>query len=129
MKQETYYTIEGHEGRWSVSETNISELGYILVKFYNEDKKVFMNINMGLLEDALRLPWSNRPEESAEQPTKFLQSVEEVVINGRFYYKDAEGQHYRMAELDEDFDFVDPEDADFAYLFVSDPYTEEEDQD
>jgi hypothetical protein len=141
MTNKTYYTIEGHEGRWSVSETNISELGFILVKFYNEDKKVFMNINMGLLEDALRLPWSNRPESTIqakptgdglthqEITTRFLQSVEEVVINDRFYYKDAEGQYYRMVEMDEDFDFVDPDDAEFAYVFVSDPYAEEEDQD
>jgi len=56
-KQPTYYSIEGHEGRWTVDSTTISELGYIMVKFYNEDKKVFMNINMGTLEDALKLPW------------------------------------------------------------------------
>ena len=141
MTNKTYYHIEGHEGRWSVSETNISELGYILVKFYNEDKKVFMNINMGLLEDALRLPWSNKPEPliqakpmgtgltHTEVATRFLQSVEEVVINGRFYYLDDNGQYYRMVEMDEDFDFVDDDDPNFAYVFVSDPYAEEEDQD
>jgi hypothetical protein len=57
MKQETYYTIEGHEGRWIHKSTSISELGFIMAKFYNVDKKVFMNINMGTLEDALKLPW------------------------------------------------------------------------
>ena len=57
-KQPTYYSIEGHEGQWTVDSTTISELGYIMVKFYNEDKKVFMNINMGTLEDALKLPWT-----------------------------------------------------------------------
>lgn len=54
MKQETYYTIENHEGRWIHKSTTISELGFILVKFYNVDKKVFMNVNMGTLEDALK---------------------------------------------------------------------------
>lgn len=58
MLNKTYYTIEGHEGRWTVDNTTISELGFIMVKFYNEDKKVFMNINMGTLEDALKLPWT-----------------------------------------------------------------------
>jgi hypothetical protein len=57
MKQETYYTIEGHEGKWIHKSTSISELGFIMVAFYNEDKKVTMNINMGTLEDALKLPW------------------------------------------------------------------------
>ena len=54
MKQEIYYTIEGHEGRWIHKSTTISELGFIMVKFYNVDKKVFMNVNMGTLEDALK---------------------------------------------------------------------------
>jgi hypothetical protein len=54
MKQETYYTIENHEGRWIHKSTAISELGFIMVKFYNVDKKVFMNVNMGTLEDALK---------------------------------------------------------------------------
>lgn len=54
MKNKTYYTIEGHEGRWIHKSTRISELGFIMVKFYNVDKKVFMNVNMGTLEDALK---------------------------------------------------------------------------
>lgn len=58
MKQETYYTIEGHEGKWVHKSTSISDLGYIMVKFFNVDKKVYLNMNMGLLEDALQLPWS-----------------------------------------------------------------------
>jgi hypothetical protein len=58
MNKKIYYAIEGHEGRWFVKDTVISELGFIMVAFYNEDKKVTMNINMGTLEDALKLPWA-----------------------------------------------------------------------
>ena len=57
MKNKIYYTIEGCEGRWFVQETKISELGFILVAFYNEETKCTMRINMGTLEDALKLPW------------------------------------------------------------------------
>jgi hypothetical protein len=56
-KKITYYSIEGHEGRWFVKDTVISELGFIMVAFYNETTKCTMNINMGMLEDALKLPW------------------------------------------------------------------------
>jgi hypothetical protein len=58
MGSKLKYTIENHEGVWEHHSTTISELGFILVKFYNVDKKVYMNVNMGLLEDALQLPWS-----------------------------------------------------------------------
>lgn len=64
MENRTYYTIEGHEGRWYVKQTKISELGYILVTFYNIDRKVQMNVNMGLLEDALRLGFPRSSEET-----------------------------------------------------------------
>ena len=57
MKNKIYYTIEGCEGQWFVQETLISELGYIMVAFYNEATKCTMRINMGTLEDALKLPW------------------------------------------------------------------------
>jgi hypothetical protein len=56
-KKITYYAIEGHEGRWFVKDTVISELGYIMVAFYNDETKCTMRINMGTLEDALKLPW------------------------------------------------------------------------
>jgi hypothetical protein len=62
-KNKTYYTIEGHEGRWTHESTTISELGYIMVKFFNVDKKVYMNVNMGLLEDALQLPWAKSAQD------------------------------------------------------------------
>ena len=54
MKQEIYYAIEGCEGRWFVQDTQISELGFIMVAFYNEETKCTMRINMGTLEDALK---------------------------------------------------------------------------
>jgi hypothetical protein len=56
-KKITYYAIEGFEGRWFVKDTVISELGFIMVAFYNEVTKCTMHINMGTLEDALKLPW------------------------------------------------------------------------
>ena len=57
MNKKIYYTIEGCEGRWFVQDTVISELGFIMVAFYNEATKCTMKINMGTLEDALKLPW------------------------------------------------------------------------
>jgi hypothetical protein len=53
-KKKTYYTIQGHEGEWYVKETKISELGFIMVAFYNEATKCTMRINMGTLDDALK---------------------------------------------------------------------------
>ena len=59
MKNKIYYTIEGCEGRWFVQDTTISELGFIMVAFHNEATKCTMRINMGTLEDALKLPWKD----------------------------------------------------------------------
>lgn len=59
-KKKTYYSIDGHKGKWFVKETTISELGYILVAFYNEETKCTMRMNMGTLEEALKLPWATR---------------------------------------------------------------------
>lgn len=56
-KKKIYYAIDDYEGRWFVQETKISELGYIMVAFYNEETKCTMRINMGTLEHALKLPW------------------------------------------------------------------------
>lgn len=128
MINKTYYQIEGHDGRWLHVDTTISELGHIMAKFHNAEKGVWMNVSMGLLEDALKLPW-RQSQVQEDQPTKFLQSVEEVHVNGRIYYLDPNGQYYRLVEMDEDFDFVDPDDAEFAYVYVEDPYAEEEDAD
>ena len=52
--------------------------------------------------------------------TKFSDSLTELVDTERnFYYVDQEGQHYRMVEMYEDFDFIDPEDPDAAYIWVN----------
>ena len=54
----TKYEIEGHEGVWSIKHSWISDLGYVMVAFWNEDRKVTMNVNTGTtLEQALQLPW------------------------------------------------------------------------
>lgn len=55
--KDTYYTIDGHEGKWIHKQTWISELGYVMAKFYNVDKKTYMNINLGTLEEALKSPY------------------------------------------------------------------------
>jgi hypothetical protein len=57
MENKKYYQIEGHEGKWVHKKTWISELGYVMVQFYNEEKKVSMNMNMGTLEEALKSPY------------------------------------------------------------------------
>ena len=58
MENRTKYTIHGHEGEWVVKHSWISDLGYVMVAFYNLDKKVTMNVNtQTTLEQALQLPW------------------------------------------------------------------------
>jgi hypothetical protein len=41
------YEIEGHAGVWELKDSYITELGYLMIKFYNRDRGVFMNINTG----------------------------------------------------------------------------------
>lgn len=58
MKDKTKYSIEGHEGVWTIKHYWISELGYVMIAFWNEDRKVTMNVNTRTtLEQALQLPW------------------------------------------------------------------------
>lgn len=67
MKQKTKYQIEGHEGEWTIKNSWVSDLGLIMVSFWNEEKKVTMNINtQTTLEQALDLPWvrESKPEET-----------------------------------------------------------------
>ena len=45
MTNKIYYSIEGFDGRWFVQETQISELGFIMVAFHNEETKCTMHIN------------------------------------------------------------------------------------
>ena len=58
MKDKTKYTIEGHEGVWTMKNSWISDLGLVMVAFWCEERGVTMNINTGTtLEQALQLPW------------------------------------------------------------------------
>jgi hypothetical protein len=41
------YTIEGQAGVWELKDSYITELGYLMIKFYNRDRGVFLNINTG----------------------------------------------------------------------------------
>lgn len=51
--------------------------------------------------------------------TKFLESLTQLTDHkGNFYYADSKGQHYRIVEINEDFDFIDPEDSEIAYVYV-----------
>ena len=63
-RKKTEYTIEGHPGRWIIKNSWISDLGYVMIAFYDLDRKVIMNVYTGTtLEQALRLPWAHYPEE------------------------------------------------------------------
>jgi hypothetical protein len=69
MKDKAKYSIEGHEGVWTIKHSWISELGYVMVAFWNEDLKVTMNVNTGTtLEQALQLPWAHAAEPEGTNP-------------------------------------------------------------
>ena len=63
MENRTKYTIHGHEGEWILKHSWVSDLGYIMVAFYNLDKCVTMNVNtMTTVEQAFKLPWTHTSE-------------------------------------------------------------------
>lgn len=67
MREKTKYTIHGHEGEWTIKHSWISDLGYIMIAFWNEEKKITMNVNTSTtLEQALKLPWihTSEPDET-----------------------------------------------------------------
>jgi hypothetical protein len=67
MKDKTKDRIGDFAGEWTIENSWISDLGYIMIAFWNEERKVTMNINTGTtLEQALKLPWSKEPEDSEE---------------------------------------------------------------
>lgn len=67
--RKTLYSIEGHEGVWSIKHSWVSDLGYIMVAFWNEDKHVTMNVNTKTtLEQALQLPWVHKSEPEETNP-------------------------------------------------------------
>lgn len=55
MENRTKYEIEGHPGTWVIDNSWVSDLGYIMIKFYHLENKVFMNVNTRTtLEQALK---------------------------------------------------------------------------
>jgi hypothetical protein len=63
MRDKTKYEIEGHPGVWIINHSWVSDLGYIMVAFYNEDKGVTMNVSTRTtLEQALQLPWVHKAD-------------------------------------------------------------------
>lgn len=71
--KKTKYEIEGHPGTWTIKNSWISDLGYIMIAFWSEEKKVTLNVNTGTtLEQALKLPWSSYPEETKVQPKDII---------------------------------------------------------
>jgi len=67
MQSKTKYEIQGHEGQWIIENSWISDLGYIMIRFYNLDKKTWMNVNTRTtVEEAFNLPWvtPTSPEET-----------------------------------------------------------------
>ena len=46
-----YYTYDNTT--YVLAGSFISELGYLMIRFYDEDKKVWMNVSIGLFEDLL----------------------------------------------------------------------------
>lgn len=47
MEKRLTYTIDTYEGIWTLDKTYISDLGYLMAKFYQEDRGVWMNVNLG----------------------------------------------------------------------------------
>ena len=69
MRDKTKYKIGDFSGEWTIKNSWISELGYIMISFWNEEKKVVMNVNtQTTLEQALKLPWvhDSEPQETNE---------------------------------------------------------------
>lgn len=53
-----YYEYEGKT--YVLAGSFISELGYLMIRFYDEEKKVWMNVSLGPFEDLL-LKKQNKP--------------------------------------------------------------------
>jgi hypothetical protein len=67
MKDKTKYRIGDFAGEWTIENSWVSDLGYIMIAFWNAERKVTMNINTGTtLEQALKLPWVHEEENSDE---------------------------------------------------------------
>jgi hypothetical protein len=63
------YEIEGPAGVWELTDSYITELGYLMIKFYNRDRGVFMNINTGTnLKDLLEEIGAARVSDETSTP-------------------------------------------------------------
>ena len=63
------YTIEGHDGIWELKDSYITELGFLMIKFYNRDRGIFMNINTEVnLNDLLTKIGSSKNSEETSTP-------------------------------------------------------------
>lgn len=61
MENKTEYIIEGHPGKWIIKYSWVSELNFIMIAFYNEERKLTMNVNTRTkLDEALQLPYPNK---------------------------------------------------------------------
>jgi len=64
MTNQTKYKIGDHDGDWVIKNSWVSDLGYLMIAFWNEKRRVTMNVNTGTtLEQALKLPWAQDPKD------------------------------------------------------------------
>jgi hypothetical protein len=63
------YTIEGYDGTWELKDSYITELGFLMIKFYNRDRGIFMNINTEVnLKDLLTKIGASKNSEETTTP-------------------------------------------------------------
>ena len=53
MENKLTYTIDGYEGVWILDRTYITALGFLMASFYNDERGVWMNVNMGHFDDLI----------------------------------------------------------------------------
>lgn len=58
MQNKTQYQIKDHPGTWTIKNSWVSDLGYIMIAFWSEERGVIMNVNtQTTLQEALELPY------------------------------------------------------------------------
>ncbi len=50
-REKQYYEYQGK--RYALDGSYISDSGYLMIRLFDEDKKVWLNLNLGLFEDLL----------------------------------------------------------------------------
>jgi hypothetical protein len=53
MENKLTYTIDGYEGIWELDKTYVTGLGFLMSSFYNDERGVWMNVNMGHFDDLI----------------------------------------------------------------------------